>query len=122
MKWGVRKDKRKYDTSFRPTSTYKNGKLATVDHIAVNYKNKHHRKAARAAYRAGYRFKGSTKDRLSVMGNEFVKSLKDQKISIIDNNTKYSGKDYDVKKPKSDANVDKIKNIIKKYDPKKYSN
>lgn len=79
MKWGVRK--REYDTRFRPTSTFENGKLSSVNHIDVNYKNRHHRKAARAAYRAGYRFKGSKKDRLSVMGNEFVKSLKDQKIS-----------------------------------------
>lgn len=49
MKWGVRKarDKKSFNTKYRATSTYKSGKLATVNGKVVNYNSKNSRKVDR---------------------------------------------------------------------------
>ena len=127
MKWGVRKKTETYDTRFRPTSLYKNNKLSTVNGVSVNYKNRKHRKAARAALKAGYRFKGSRKDQLNVMGNKFVESLKSQKVSTIDfdrnvQDIRESKKLYEYNK-KNNTNLELIKTgfgyVYQNPDPKK---
>lgn len=108
MKWGVRKKSKQnnFDTRFRPTTLDQRGRLLRVNEVDVNYKNKNHRKAARAALRAGYKYKGTQKDRLSLMGNTFVESLKNQKVPT---------KDFD-------KNVDDIRESKKLYEYNKKNN
>lgn len=140
MKWGVRRDKSSFDTRFRPTSLSKPGvgslsgpKLLTVNGINVDYKNKNHRKAAKAAMKEGYQYdstfksKGNNRDRLSAIGNKFVKSLKDQKVNTkeFDKNIddiRASQKLYNFNK-KNKTNLDLIKTgfgyVYQNPDPKK---
>lgn len=88
MKWGHRKkrDKSSFDTSYRRTALDTRGRLLLVNGQSVNYKNKAHRKAAKAAFKEGiaynkaFKSKARVNEKLSVMGNKFVESLKKQKV------------------------------------------